>query len=75
MADTKEVQVSTHKGVYPIPVGAPFAETIKKLAEELGVLHFRLYLAGVEVGDPERAPAVVEEGMTISLFPYDKAAG
>lgn len=74
MANGNEVQVRTHQGVSPLPIGSPFAEAIRKLAQELGVTHFRVFLAGVEVLDPAQAPVVVEEGMDISLFPYDKAA-
>lgn len=54
-------------------VGAPFAETIERIADQANYGgYFRVYLNGGEIVDPTNAPPRIEAGMRIAITAYDK---
>jgi len=56
-----------------IPVGVPFEETIKRLADEAHYGgFFRVFVNGLEVINPTDAPATIEAGQRIAITAYDK---
>ena len=56
-------------------VGAPFAETIERLADEAHYGgFFRVFLNGEELIEPEESPATIEPRMRIVITSYDKVA-
>jgi len=56
-----------------VPVGAPFVETLDRLAEQAHYGgDYRVFLNGSEVLYIEEAPATVEEGQRIAITSYDK---
>ena len=67
------VKVMTPSGVREVAEGAPFTETIKDVARDVGLTHYRVFLGDQEIEDPEAAPAVIEPGMVITIYPYNKA--
>jgi len=75
------VRITTPRGYAEVEAGAPFAETVKRVADEKevgardseGHRNFRVILGGTEIVDPEQAPATIEEGAELVLFPFDKA--
>lgn len=68
------VEIVTGRGqTKEVPKGAPFGETIEKLADEASYGgYFRVFLNGEELIDPNDAPATIEEGMRIAICSYDK---
>ena len=75
------VHIDTGRGqTSEVPVGAPFQETLERVAE---ATHyggfFRVFLNGEEILDPERelvnedgSAKVIESGMRIAITSYDK---
>ena len=56
-----------------VQVGAPFQETIERVAEDAHYGgFFRVYLNGEEIVRPNEAPATIEAGQRITLTSYDK---
>jgi len=69
-----QVFVETGRGqAMAVDVGAPFKETIERLANEAHYGgYFRVFLNGDELIDPDEAPDKVEAGMRIAITSYDK---
>lgn len=56
-----------------IDAGEPFQATIERIADEANYGgYFRVFLNGEEIVDPTTAPRTLEEGMRVTLTPYDK---
>ena len=56
-----------------VQAGAPFAETVDRVAEEAHYGgYFRVFLNGEEILEPSEAPDTIEPGMRISITSYDK---
>lgn len=66
------VQVKTPRGPIPVEPG-PFVERVKEAAKAAGLSKFRVFIGTLEVFE-DSAPATLEEGMDIILFPYDIGA-
>lgn len=57
--------------------GIGFAEVVKEHARDAGFSKFRVFLTqnGVESEvDADNAPSTLEEGMEVTIKPYEKAA-
>ena len=67
------LKVMTPSGTREVEEGVPFTETIKNVARDVGLTHYRVFLGDQEIEDPEGAPAVIEPGMAITIYPYNKA--
>ena len=67
------VKVMTPAGPVEATVGARFGETIKGCARHAGMTKFKVYVNGAEI-KPDNAPATVEAGAEVILFPYDQPA-
>lgn len=72
--DTGFVHIETGRGqTSEVPVGAPFQESIERVADETHYGgYFRVFLNGEELINPEEAPEKIEAGMRIALTSYDK---
>ena len=58
-----------------VQVGAPFAETIERLADEAHYGgFFRVFLNGEELLEPEESPTTIEPRMRIVITSFDKVA-
>ena len=56
-----------------VQVGAPFQETIERIADEAHYGgFFRVFLNGEEILEPTEAPETIQLGMRIALTSYDK---
>ncbi len=56
-----------------VPKGAPFGETIERIADEASYGgYFRVFLNGEELIDPNDAPATIEADMKVAICSYDK---
>ena len=72
----ESVFIETGRGqAVEVQVGAPFAETIERLADEAHYGgFFRVFLNGEELIEPEESPATIEPRMRIVITSYDKVA-
>ena len=72
--DEGTVFIETGRGnTVEVPVGAGFAETIERIAEQANYgRFFRVFLNSSEILDPAEAPAKIEKDMRIVLTTYDK---
>lgn len=70
----ESVFVETGRGqAVEVQLGAPFTETIERIAEEAHYGgYFRVFLNGEELVDPEDSPETIEPGMRIAITSYDK---
>jgi hypothetical protein len=68
------IPIDTGRGqVVEVPVGAPFSETIERVADEAHYGgYFRVFLNGSELVDPEEAPEKIEASQRIAITSYDK---
>lgn len=66
------IRVMTPRGVVETEPG-PFQDKIRDVARGAGLTKFRVFVGGVEVASPAQAPANLEEGQEVVLFPYDQA--
>ncbi len=73
-AGTAPIFVETGRGqTVEVSVGAPFAETLERVADEAHYGgYFRVFLNGEEIINPEESPTVIEPGMRIAVTSYDK---
>ena len=56
-----------------VQVGAPFQETIERIADDAHYGgFFRVFLNGEEILEPTDAPETIQQGMRIALTSYDK---
>jgi hypothetical protein len=69
------VMVETGRGnAVEVPVGAPFEQTITRIAQDAHYgRFFRVYLNGEAVLSPDEAPATIEKDARIAITAYDKA--
>lgn len=67
------VRITTPRGPVEVEPGAPFAETVKRIATEKGMANFRVILNDAEIEDQVLAPATIGETDNIVIFPFDKA--
>lgn len=72
--DGGSVYIETGRGqTTEVQVGAPFQETIDRVADEAHYGgYFRVFLNGEELLDPADSPATIEAGMRIAITSYDK---
>ena len=54
--------------------GASFVTTIKKIAKDIGLAKFRVFVGSKEILQTKNAPTKIKKGVRISIAPYDKAA-
>jgi len=71
---SESVFVETGRGqTAEVQLGAPFAETIERIADEAHYGgYYRVFLNGEEILNPEEAPTTIESGMRIIITSYDK---
>ena len=69
-----EVHVDTGRGqTVPAPVGAPFVETIDRIAEAANYNGwYRVYLNGLELVEVDEAPQTIQTDQRIAITSYDK---
>lgn len=68
------IHIETGRGqTTEVQAGAPFGETIERVADEAHYGgFFRVFLNGEEILNPEEAPEKIEPGMRIAITSYDK---
>jgi len=67
----RKVKIMTPRGPREVDAGAPFIETIKEVAAEVGLKSLRVFQGDVEIA-MEDAPATLESDVV--LYPYDVPA-
>ena len=70
----KAVVLLPDGSVKTLRTGASFVNTIKKIAKDIGLAKFRVFVGDKEILQTKNAPTKIKKGARISITPYDKAA-